>query len=364
MKKENLLRSGVLFLTACLALSFVPGSPLHAEVIEQVLVKVNGEIFTKSDLEQRQTDALRQMGQQIDPKDKNLGDAQLKKMLDQVTPQVIVSVVDEMLLLQRGKDLGYKLTDEQFTSVLDSIKKDNNWTTDDQLKTALSNEKMSMADLRKNVEKSVIMDRVRQAEVLSKIGISDDEARQYYNAHMAEFTKPQEITLREILVSVPTTNNAVNVGAEEAAKTKVEGIRQRAIAGESYEKLAADLSNAPSASNAGLIGPLKTNDISADLLKLLDQMKVGDITQPLRTPAGFQILKLESRTDQEITPFEKARDQISDKVFTGKRQEEYEKYLDRLRSQAIIDWKNPEIKKAYEQGLAQARAGGGAPPAQ
>jgi parvulin-like peptidyl-prolyl isomerase len=358
MKCITMSRFAVFFTAGCIVL----GGALRAEVIEQVLVKVNGEIFTKSDLEARQVEALRALGQQVDPKDKTLADAQLKKALDQVTPQVLVAVVDEMLLLQRGKDLGYKLTDEQFTSVVDSIKKDNNWTTDEQLKTALTGEKMTMADLRKNVEKSVIRDRVTQNEVLSKIGISDEEARKYYDTHMSEFTKPQQITLREILVAVPASNGAVNAAAEDAAKTKADGIRQRALNGDSYEKLAADFSNAPSSSNAGLIGPLNTNDISADLRKLLEQMKIGDITPPLRTAAGFQLLKLESRTDAEVTPFEKARDQISDKVFTGKRQEEYEKYLDKLRAQAIIDWKNQDIKKAYEQGLVTARAGTTAPP--
>jgi peptidyl-prolyl cis-trans isomerase SurA len=347
-------KTPALLLIASIAL----GTALRAEVIEQVLVKVNGEIFTKTDLENRQVDALRGMGQQIDPKDrKNLGDAQLKKMLDQVTPQLLVGVVDEMLLLQRGKDLGYTLTDEQFKSVSDSIKKDNNITTDEQFQAALTQENLTMAEFRKNIERRVIMDRVQQNEVMSKIGISDEEARRYYDAHLSEFTKPQEVTLREILVGVPASGNAVNVAADEAARAKIDGLRARALSGDSFEKLAADFSDGPSAANAGLIGPLKTNDISEDLRKLLLQMKVGDITTPLRAPAGYQLLKLESRTDSEVTPFEQARDQIGDKVFTGKRQEEYEKYLDKLRSQAIIEWKNEEIKKAYEKGLADIKAG-------
>jgi parvulin-like peptidyl-prolyl isomerase len=327
-------------------------------VIEQVLVKVNGQIFTKSDLESRQVEALRAMGQQVDPKTKTITDAQLRKALDQITPQLMVSVVDEMLLLQRGKDLGYTLSDEQFRSIIDSIKKDNNWTTDEQLTAALaSQENMTLADFRKQVERQVITDRVKQNEVLSKIGISEDEARAYYDAHMSEFTKPQEVTLREILVTVPATNGSVNAAADDAARQKIEGIRTRAANGESFEKLAADLSDAPSAKNAGLIGPIKQSDLSADLRKIIDQMKVGDITQPLRAPTGYQILKLESRTDTQVTPFEQAREQINDKVFTGKREQEYEKYLDKLRSQAIIDWKNEELKKAYDEGLAQIKAG-------
>src|SRR5258708_15705349 len=88
--------------------SVFAGVVTQAEVIEQVLVKVNGEIFTKTDLESRQVAALRQMGQQIDPKT-DLSDAQLKKMLDDVTPQLLVSVIDEMLLVQRGHELGYTM---------------------------------------------------------------------------------------------------------------------------------------------------------------------------------------------------------------------------------------------------------------
>src|SRR6266545_1509032 len=89
------------------------GVATRAEVIEQVLVKVNGEIFTKTDLEARQVAALRQMGQQVDPKT-DPSDAQLKKMLDDVTPQLLVNVIDEMLLVQRGHELGYTMGNEQF----------------------------------------------------------------------------------------------------------------------------------------------------------------------------------------------------------------------------------------------------------
>src|SRR6202011_4114566 len=104
---------------------------VRAEIIEQILVKVNGEIFTKSDLEQRQVAALRQKGQAIDLKSdpKNV---QLRKALDDITPQIMVDAVDEMLIVQRGKELGYKLSDEQFKSVVDSIRKENKIETDEQ----------------------------------------------------------------------------------------------------------------------------------------------------------------------------------------------------------------------------------------
>ncbi len=139
----------------------------RAEIFEQILVKVNGEIFTKSDLEQRQVAALRQKGQQIDLKN-DPNNAQLRKALDEITPQIMVDAVDEMLVVQRGRELGYKLGDDQFKSVLDNIKKENKMETEEQFQAALKAENMSLADLRRNLERSMIYQRVQQNEVLGK----------------------------------------------------------------------------------------------------------------------------------------------------------------------------------------------------
>ena len=322
---------------------------VRAEIVEQILVKVNGDIITKTDLEQRQVATLRQRGQQFANADKN--DEVLRKALLEITPQVIVEAVDELLLVQRGKELGYKLTDEDFKRVVDNIKKENKIESEEQFQAALKQEGMTMADLRKSLEKQMLISRVQSNEVMNKIGITDEEAQAYYNAHMSEFTTPQAITLREILVSVPSDGKVLNVGLDEEAKQKAEAIRARIVAGESFEKLAGEVSDAPSKANGGLIGPIDRPQLAPALQQVLDTMKVGDVSPAFRTTRGYQIIKLESATAQTVLPFDKARDQIADKVFAEKRKGEFQKYLQKLRAQAIIEWKNEEIHKAYEKGL-------------
>ena len=83
----------------------------RAEIIEQIIVKVNGDIITKTEFEQRQVLALRARKVDVDPQSE-----ELKKAIAEITPQLIVDAVDELILLQRGKDLGYKLSDEQFNA--------------------------------------------------------------------------------------------------------------------------------------------------------------------------------------------------------------------------------------------------------
>jgi len=344
--------AAIIFAVTAAGLVAVP----RADILEQILVKVNGEIFTKSDLEDRQVQALRQMGQSVDLK-ANPSDAQLRKMLDEITPDLIVNVVDEMLVVQRGRELGYRITDEQFNGYIDNIKKESKIETEEQFQAALKQENMTLADLRKNIEKTAIVSRVQQNEVVGKVAVSEEEARKYYDEHTKEFTSPQEITLREIFVTVPGDGATINVGLDEEARAKIDEVRGRALKGESFEKLAADLSDAPSRANAGLIGPLNLNDLSDDLQKLVGTMKAGDITQVLRAQRGYQILKLEKSTTAETLPFEKAREQIGDKVFAEKRRIEFDKYLQRLRGESTIEWKNAEIEKAYNAGLARMKGG-------
>jgi peptidyl-prolyl cis-trans isomerase SurA len=351
-----------LFFALALPALVLTATAARSEIIEQILVKVNGEILTKTDLETRQVQALRQKGQNIDLSSEK-GNTELRKALNEITPGLLVSSVDEMLLVQRGKELGYKLSDEQFKRVLDNLKTQNKIETDEQLQAALKQEGMTMTDLRRNMERQMLYSNVQQVEVFGRVAVTDDEAHKYYDAHMNEFTTPSSIMLREILVTIPTDARGVNAAADEAAKAKAEQIRARAVGGEPFARLAAEVSDAASKANGGLLGPLNATELSADFRKLIEGLKAGQITPVVRTQRGYQILQLESATQAQTLPFDQAREQISERVVTDKRREEFQKYITKLRGQAIIEWKSEDVKKAYEEGLAeQAKENAAAAP--
>jgi peptidyl-prolyl cis-trans isomerase SurA len=334
------------------AFAFTVVLSARADILEQILVKVNGDILTKSDLEQRQVMALRQR----DPNFRPASDADLQKALTEITPQVIVDAVDEMLLVQRGRELGYSLGNQQFQEIIENIKKENKLETEEQFQAALKQEGMTMDDLRKQLERNLLMSRVQQVEVMGKISVSEDEVVAYYENNKNSFTTPPSITLREILVAVPETDKGINVSADDQARVKADDIRQRVTAGEPFAQLASQFSDSGSKANGGLIGPISRDDLSPELQKLLAGMKVGEVTPVLRTPRGYQIIKLESSVGAKTKTLDEARAEVSDKLAATKRQGQTEIYLQHLREQAIIDWKNDEIKKAFEVGLKQRQA--------
>ena len=342
MYYRNIVWAGVILLTVAAAIP-------RAQILEQVLVKVNGEIITKTELEARQIAALRQRNPNFRPD----SDAALQKALAEVTPQLIVDAVDEMLMVQRGKELGYTMTTDRFNAIVENIKKENKIESDEALQAALKQEGMTMADLRRQLERTMLIQQVQQTEIMQKLQVTDTEMKAYYEAHKNEFSTTPQITLREITVAVPVSKQGVNVAQDDAAKAKAEEVRAKIIAGEPFARLAADYSDSGSKANGGLVGPLSKSDLSEDLQKAIAGMKTGDVTPVLRTTRGYQIIKIENLQDTTIKSYDEARAEIADKIAEQKRRGEFEKFIVRLRAEAIIDWKNDEIKKAYEIGLQQ-----------
>ena len=351
-KNEMIRRSACLLIVAALSV------PLRAQIIEQVLVKVNGDIITKTELENRQIAAIRQRMNQDVSAEAMQKDDQLKKTLAEVTPRILVEAIDELLMVQLAKERGYKLRDEQFREWLTALRKEQNLEDDARFQAALRQEGMSVDDLRKNVEKQFMISQVQRDEVASKLTITEEEARQYYASHPQDFTEAANVTLREILIEAPTTTQkgqvGVNVGEDDEARVRATAIRQRILAGEDFAKVASEVSTAASKSTGGLIGPINVQELSEPLQKLLQTMKPGQVTQPIRVAKGYQILKLETLKESSVQSFDEVRDLVAERVHTDRQRQEVRKFLARVRGQAIIEWKNPELKRAYDQLIVES----------
>jgi peptidyl-prolyl cis-trans isomerase SurA len=340
---KYLSRAAAAALVAVLGIAPVVGS---SEVIEQVLVKVNGDIITKSELETRQINALRQQTKSEVDLQALQNDTQLKKALAEITPQILIDMIDDLLLMQLGREKGLRLSDEMFSRWLGNLRKEQNLLDDQKFNAALKQEGMTIADLRRNVERQFLIQEVQRQEVGSKLQITEAEARQYYQFHQQEFVEPASVTLREILIETPGQEGT------DAAMEKAAATRARLSGGEDFARVAADVSAAPSKANGGLIGPIVVAELSQSLQQMLEKMKPGEMTQPLKVARGYQIIKLETFKPSAVQPFDNVRDVVAERVYNERQRSEVQKFLNRVRGQAIIVWKNDELKRAYEQQIA------------
>ena len=351
--------AGVLFAAPAAAQLLGGSSPQNPQglILEQILVKVNGDIITQTELEERQIGLIRQRG--LQPRT----DEELRQALEEITPEVISGAVDELLLIQRARELGYQFTDEQFEEIVGDLMAENGFETEEEFHQALAQgEGMTLDDLRRVMERQILINQVQQIEVLGSVTLTEVEAREHYEANIADYTDPATVTMREILVRTPELGGGAAVAADDQGRMEAAEARQRVLDGESFELVAVAVSDAASKANGGLIGPIDVSLLSRTLVDELVDLAVGDMTEPIRTPLGYQVLRLEARTAPEPRPFEEVRDQISENVFNDRRLAEYARYLDQLRGDADLEWKNERLQQAfedYETVRASRLAGGG-----
>ena len=179
-----------LILAAC---SVAVAAAQQSAILERIIVKVNGEILTQTQLEDLQIEAMREQNKQVENR-KALSNEDVRKVLIEITPAILVEEVDKLLMVQRARELSFKYSDEMFKQNIDNIKKQNpdSIKTDADLERALKEAGLTMAKLRQNFEKAFFVYEIERREIARNITLTEEEARQYYKAHPQEFMKPRD----------------------------------------------------------------------------------------------------------------------------------------------------------------------------
>jgi peptidyl-prolyl cis-trans isomerase SurA len=363
-----LTKHSVALLAALLLLTAVSDRVAEGQIIERVLVRVNGEILTQTQLTQKQIQALRDRNQEITDLRSLQDDARLKAELAALTPRVLVDAVDELLLVQRGRELKLRFTDELFKQAMDNLKTRNNFKSDEELTKALAQEGLTIEQLRQDFERAYLVQAVQQREIGQKMNLTDEERRQYYNTHRETFVSPATITLREIFIAFPVgveikgTLPPVTPAEEAVVKERIDAVRARAVAGEDFAALVAEVSTAATKANGGLVGPVRIDDINPALAGVINSLKPGDVSPPVRSPRGYQLFKLESRAEPAPQPYEQVREQIQQRIYEDRLEGETQRLLERLRSQAVIEWKDESYRQLYAKALGEATSARAAQP--
>jgi parvulin-like peptidyl-prolyl isomerase len=219
---------------------------------------------------------------------------------------------------------------------------------------------MTLADYRKMLETQYLMRRVQEQEIAPGMSVTEEEMRQFHAAHPDQFQTPSTITLREIFIAVPTETKGgeavVNVAAAEAAQAKIQAARERILKGEDFAKVAEDVSESASKSTGGSIGQLNISDLNPQIATALGKLKAGEITEPIRTGAGWVLYKVDARSETGVRPFDEVRGEIQQRIMGERVGKETEKFLEKQRAIALIEWKDESLKKMYEEALKTRQA--------
>jgi len=279
----------------------------RAEIIERVVAKVNGDIVTQSEFEARQLAAVQ--AARISPD-------QVESYLRQNNARILQEAVDDLLITQRAADLGIKLRPEYVQDVIDGIKKENNIPDDAELKRQLRREGMSLDDLKRNIERSVLRRQVLSRELEQKTTVTDAEARAEYEQHKNEYGKSASVHLQEIVV---------------ADSAQAQDVVRRARGGEDFASLARTLSSAGSRATGGDLGQVNPGDMNPELARVVGALPAGGVSDPIALDNGFRIVRVVAKEDATVTPYEELREEITKRLQQQRMASVYDEYVAGLR---------------------------------
>ena len=334
------------------AVLMAAGLPLvyaaDVKVVEEIAAKVNGEIITRGELEQARRDIEQSL------RAEGLGGAKLQDAVKQYSANSLREKIDEILLVQKGKDLNINV-DSEVTRQLADIQvqardKDGNRITDpDKFQKYVQEQTgMQFEDYKDRMKRQMLAQRVIGQEVGYRINIPEPELRKYYDEHKADYVRREEVFLSQILISTEGKTPAQMAEAEKKAKDIV----ARARKGEKFSELVRQYSDDPeTAKNSGSLPPYQRGIMPKDMEDVVFKENKGYVTDPFKRPQGLVILRIDERFQAGQASFEEVKERIQEEMARPKMEPKIREYLTRLRQEAFL-----EIKDGYlDSGAAPGK---------
>jgi len=257
---------------------------VHGEMLDRIAAIVNDGLVLKSELDV-----------QMDSVTKRLTDQRIELPSQSVLrQQVLDRLIVQEIQVQRAKHVGLTISDEQLNGALQEIAARNKIPFD-QLPTALAAQGIDYKQYRESMRKELTLNTLRQRDVISHINVTPRELEQYL-ARQQSAASSDEFNVSHILLSLPAA--ATPQQLEEISR-KAQDLATRAGKGEDFGELAIANSNSQTALDGGQLGWRKGAQLPQFVLDLVVKMKPGEVSEPVRTPSGYHIVKLNERRSGE-----------------------------------------------------------------
>jgi peptidyl-prolyl cis-trans isomerase SurA len=295
----------------------------NGSVVEEVVARVNDQVITRSEYQAAEEQLFQEAHQQ------NIPQAEL----DERIHDLLRDMIDEQLLLSKGKELGIT-GDAETMHELDDIRKKNNLASMEDLQKAAAAQGVSFEDFKQHIRDQIIRQQVVRDEVGRHLNMTHADEQAYYTAHAQEFVVPEQIHLSEILI--PTPENATEADIT-AAKTKADEVAAKLKDGTNFADLAKTASGGPTAAAGGDLGDFKRGTLGDVLEKATFSLPAGSNTAPIRTRQGYVILHVDSHQAAGVPPLSAVEDKIQNALYFEQLQPALRAYLTKARADAYLE---------------------------
>jgi peptidyl-prolyl cis-trans isomerase SurA len=311
-------------------------NPESGKTVEEIIARVNNEIITRSELDKARIAAEEDARQECQGK---CTPEQLRTDIDDRQKFTLRDLIDQSLLVQRGKDMGINVEPDVIKK-LDQLRQQNKIDSMEDLEKAVTAQGSNWEDFKNNIRNGILTQRVISNEVGSHITIGKDEVGKYYNEHKKEFIRPEQVALREIEVSTEGKKDEDLPELKKKAETALKRVKD----GEDFGEIAKRFSDSSTAKQGGFLGVYKRGELSKALEDIVFKMKKNELTDVMDTKQGYLVLQVLERYEEGEQPLAKVENEIMDHLYTERMEPALRNYLKRLREQSYV-----VIKPGYQE---------------
>ncbi|QTA79087.1 Chaperone (peptidyl-prolyl cis-trans isomerase) [Desulfonema limicola] len=298
----------------------------QAEIVDRIVAVVNDDIISLFEL----NSIFLPYAEKV--KSLDYSPEQKKEMLFKVREDIINQLIDQKLTDQEIRQARISVSKAEIDNSIERIK-ESNYYTDEDLAAALKREGYTLEDYRERLKEQILRSKLVNLEVKSKIIITKEDIKAYYDSHAEEFQGEKKYHLKNILMTVPSFASEQE---KLDIKKRMELIREQIKAGKSFEAMAKKYSQSSLASEGGDLGTFSYKDIAPKLQLVLDGLAQGDITPVLDTEQGFQIFYIQEFIKERKKTLQEAEPEIEEKLFNEIVNKKFKSWLSNLRNRSHI----------------------------
>ena len=296
-----------------LALTSAPGP---RQLVDRIVAIVNDDVIILSELDDAEN--IPGINLSSDPTERR------KQLLEQL--------INERLMQQQISEAKIEITEDELGRAIQDILRTNK-ITEAELKTAVEARGLSMGQYREDLKSQLIRLKLIDTKVRSRVVIPEAEIRAEYDRRVRDESKETLVRVRHVFLrwgESPDPNERTRV------LTAAKAARQRILNGENFEQVAREVSQSSTAQVGGDLGEMNQTQMLPELAKAIGPMKPGDISQPIETPNGVHVVRLESRRSKASTTYAESRIKIYQELYQREVEAQMRVWLEELRKQAAV----------------------------
>ncbi len=291
-------------------------------ILDRVVASVNDEAVTLSEIQEEGQPVIRKIFQDF------VG-AERERRVDEAEQRLLKDLIDRRLLYQVAKKEGMLPSTAEVQGAIEDLKRNNNVPDEAQFRALLKAEGLTVEQVRRTVGERLAVGRLLARQIRSAIILSEDDIAKYYQGHQDKFRRVPEAEIHHVLFAVSPDQD------EAAVRQRVDDMLAKVRAGADFVETAKQYADSASGSGADLL-TVRRGELAPEIEAAAFSLPPGGVSEPLRTAAGFHLIKVEKVRAEPVTPLNEARDAIREQIFQEKYEAKRKDYLASLRSTASI----------------------------